>query len=171
MFRAIGNAVYRILVAPHIWWNMKLDESGEHFVSWSRTQSMPVQRAILLGMMALVVLLMAVSAALLNSVAVRLGLRPMTVPNWVIALGFAPLGFGLYFLRCHGRLSYGVLECAVSIGSIYFILLKPLAGDSVMPILGSLYIMVRGLDNIGKWVQRTGKGQFQWNLLFGEHFT
>lgn len=62
----------------------------------------------------------------------------------------------LYYCRCKHRFSYGLAEVIFGVVSIWSYLdmthepLKAnLAYSNILPLLGYLYIIVRGLDNIG----------------------
>ncbi len=81
-------------------------------------------------------------------------------------------GIALYFWRCRGRRTYGLFEYAVGAVGAFILVYefeKARQLDGVLKFAAALYVMVRGLDNIGKslksdsWVRR-------WEFLFGKEY-
>ncbi len=97
--------------------------------------------------------------------------RTVTVWGTLVAVGV--IGLLLYALRGRQRLAYGVAEAAIGFLTAAKILLAPTfdiksAGVSGgLGLLGGLYIMVRGLDNIGKALERTPY-ETAWRRFSGE---
>jgi hypothetical protein len=80
-------------------------------------------------------------------------------------------GITLYALRCRKQMMYGVLECFVGIATAgYFVNnLEPNVLTPWFSLLASLYIIVRGADNIQKSLKGT-TAEMKWNrLFFGKH--
>lgn len=83
-------------------------------------------------------------------------------------------GFAFFYIRAKWRLFYGVTEFLVGIFTALILFIpsfdynlitaKPF---SFLQILGGVYIMVRGLDNIGKGFRATKFEKF-WCNVFGE---
>ena len=97
--------------------------------------------------------------------------RTVTVWGTLVAVGV--IGLLLYALRGRQRLAYGVAEVAIGLLTAAKILLAPTfdiksAGVSGgLVLLGALYIVVRGLDNIGKALERTPY-EAAWRRFSGE---
>lgn len=80
------------------------------------------------------------------------------------------LGIGLYWYRERFRLSYGIFEFIVGVIMTYYIFFpnfdySKLGPVEAIQILGGLYVMVRGLDNVGKGTEGTRIEQL-WKKLF-----
>ncbi len=94
-----------------------------------------------------------------------------TISVWGTIAALLLLGIGLFWYRQQYRLSYGVFEfIAGVIMSIYVFFPKfdysNLGFSLGLQVLAGLYVMVRGLDNIGTGLQGT-KLEAAWNRVFG----
>jgi hypothetical protein len=93
-----------------------------------------------------------------------------TIPVWGTILALPLIGIGLFWYRERYRLSYGVFEFAVGVFMAYYIFLpdfdySKLGTLHAIQVLGGLYVMVRGMDNIGKGIDGT-KFSAYWKRLF-----
>lgn len=104
-----------------------------------------------------------------------------TAVNWMLVIPpllsiplLIFLGGLLYKVRRNAPLLYGATECSVGIMTISVTVLglRATGIDSVnfLKIVGGLYIIVRGLDNIGKYSKYIGFARNQWNRLFGPEY-
>lgn len=94
-----------------------------------------------------------------------------------IVLGIMALGFAVFLIRSHYRLLYGYIEFLVGVLSALSTILICLKKESfvyydILGALGGFYIIVRGLDNIGKGID---KAQYvdtwfknTWQRIFGK---
>lgn len=83
---------------------------------------------------------------------------------------FCSLSFILFWFRQKHRIPYGIAEWIVgAVMTIYALYFTTSSGMVVqgIQILGGLYAMVRGLDNLGKGLQRTKFGEL-WEKCFKE---
>ncbi|HUV66434.1 MAG TPA: PIN domain-containing protein [Sedimentisphaerales bacterium] len=83
-----------------------------------------------------------------------------TVPVWGTLIGIAFAGAGLFWCRGRWRFAYGVTETIVGLVIAVKVLwpsfdYATLDASSFLQILGGIYVMVRGQDNIGKSLQGT----------------
>ena len=97
-----------------------------------------------------------------------------TITIWGTALGLPLFGILLFWYRQRYRLSYGVFEFLVGIMMAYFVFLpsfdfKTLGVIQGLQILGGLYVMVRGLDNVGKGIEEGTRLESIWNRIFEHH--
>lgn len=97
-----------------------------------------------------------------------------TISVWGTALGLPLLGILLFWYRQRYRLSYGVFEFLVGVMMAYFVFLpsfdfKTLGVIQGLQILGGLYVMVRGLDNVGKGIEEGTRLESVWNRIFEHH--
>ncbi|MCF5894037.1 PIN domain-containing protein [Aeromonas veronii] len=93
-----------------------------------------------------------------------------TISIWGTLIALPVLGIGLYWYRERFRLSYGVFEFIVGVIMTYYIFFPNFDYSKIGPveaiqILGGLYVMVRGLDNVGKGTEGTRLEQL-WKKLF-----
>jgi rRNA-processing protein FCF1 len=93
-----------------------------------------------------------------------------TVSVWGTVITLMLIGIGLFWYRQHFRLSYGVAEFIVGVMMAsypFFPDFNYSALDVVqsIQILGGLYVMVRGLDNVGKGLEGT-RLQGLWDRWF-----
>jgi hypothetical protein len=94
-----------------------------------------------------------------------------TIPPVVLAPLFLLAGILLYLWRCFHRLSYGVVEAGL--GMVGVLLKVPEASkaqevESWVGLLFAVYIIVRGLDNIGKASKYTDWLKDNWSRYFGQ---
>lgn len=93
-----------------------------------------------------------------------------TITIWGTMLGLPMLGLMLFWYREKFRLSYGAFELCVGIIMSYYVFFPTFSYSGVglkegIQILGGLYVMVRGLDNIGKGVIGT-RFEALWSKVF-----
>jgi rRNA-processing protein FCF1 len=116
------------------------------------------------------VLLGLASSILGNFIYGNLSYLVATVSVWGTLVALPALGILLYWCRQRYRLLYGVFEFAVGMSMAYYVFF-PVGNYSKLTvvqgiqIVGGLYVMVRGLDNIGKGVEGTRAGEL-WNRWF-----
>jgi len=98
-----------------------------------------------------------------------------TLNIWGTILILPILGVLFFYIRARWRLFYGLTEFLVGIFTALLIFLPSFDFSSLstkpfsfLQILGGLYIMVRGLDNIGKGLRAT-KLEKYWRKIFGEN--
>jgi rRNA maturation endonuclease Nob1 len=83
-----------------------------------------------------------------------------TFSVWGTAIVLPSVGVGLFWYREHFRLSYGVFEFLVGLFTTYYVVFSHFSRSQlgvveVIQILAGLYVMVRGLENVGKGVEGT----------------
>jgi hypothetical protein len=99
---------------------------------------------------------------------------------WVLAL--AVIGAYLYFLRCRYRLAYGIIEIVAALGIVTVSLITTVSvnvrpttdyvlwwASSFSPWLqlaAAIYILVRGLDNIGEGLKVYPRASRIWRRVF-----
>jgi hypothetical protein len=99
---------------------------------------------------------------------------------WVT--GFIFVGIGLYVVRRGARLIYGVLETMAGIGAIVAALINSIRIFATKPeenlfigqnrfiavflVAAAIYVLVRGLDNIGEGLADGSPAQRRWNTIF-----
>ena len=93
-----------------------------------------------------------------------------TVSIWGTAIAVPLLGIALFVYRKNRRLSYGISEFFVGVLMVYYVFFPTFNYSALnvtegIKILGGLYVMVRGLDNIGKGVEGT-RAEPIWRKLF-----
>lgn len=93
-----------------------------------------------------------------------------TVSVWGTVLALPLVGTGLFWYRQRFRLSYGIFEFIVGImmsGYPFFpnFNYAALGVAQSVQVLGGLYVMVRGLDNVGKGIEGT-RLEPLWNRWF-----
>ena len=93
-----------------------------------------------------------------------------SISVWGTLFVLPMLGIGLYWYREHYRLSYGFFEFAAGLVMAYTVVFPDFDYSSLsvikaIQILAGLYVMVRGLDNIGKSVEGTRLEQL-WKKIF-----
>ncbi|MDB5308912.1 MAG: hypothetical protein JWO38_3114 [Gemmataceae bacterium] len=89
-----------------------------------------------------------------------------------IGFGLVALGFVFYAFRSYFRLGYGVFEFLF--GAVAAFWARPNMDDLGypfvwLPTLTGVYVMVRGLDNIGKALKKKDRAH-RWARLFGRNF-
>lgn len=95
-----------------------------------------------------------------------------TIPVWGTFGTLIGLAVGLYWIRGRWRLLYGVAEFVVGLASSWIgartqIVTTPVSPVVLVQILGGIYVMVRGLDNMGKGVLATRYSE-SWERIFGK---
>ncbi|WP_082421461.1 PIN domain-containing protein [Pseudomonas sp. NBRC 111140] len=93
-----------------------------------------------------------------------------TISTWGTLISLPILGTALYWYRENFRLSYGLSEFLVGMIMACFVFFPNFDYSSVgatetIQILGGLYVMVRGLDNIGKGAEGT-RLERHWKKIF-----
>lgn len=93
-----------------------------------------------------------------------------TLSIWGTALATLIIGTLFYAYRQRGRLSYGVFEFLFGWAAALQVFWPnfdygSLEIEKIIQIVAGLYVMVRGLDNIGKGVEKT-KFEAHWLLVF-----
>jgi hypothetical protein len=112
------------------------------------------------------------TTALLALIYFNLSFFLTTLNVWGTALLAIVLAFVLFWFRSRRRVAYGVGEVGAGLLTILSTFLPTLDYPrlhplSLLQILGGLYVMVRGLDNIGKGLSRTRFGP-RWGTWFPE---
>jgi rRNA-processing protein FCF1 len=93
-----------------------------------------------------------------------------TAPAWIAPFVILLVGLLFFWWREHGRLSYGLFEAMAGllIASQSIVTLPApyeLSTAKSIQLLGGLYVMVRGLDNIDRGIDDTRLGVW-WKRLF-----
>jgi hypothetical protein len=93
-----------------------------------------------------------------------------TISIWGTLIALPVLGIGLYWYRERFRLAYGVFEFIIGLFMTYYVFFPNFDYSKIGPVetiqvLGGLYVMVRGLDNVGKGTEGTRLEQL-WKKLF-----
>ena len=93
-----------------------------------------------------------------------------TAPAWIAPIAILLVGLLFFWWREHSRLSYGLFEAMVGllIASQSIVTLPApyeLSTAKSIQLLGGLYVMVRGLDNIDRGIDDTRLGIW-WKHLF-----
>ncbi len=125
--------------------NKEIEEKAEKAVS---SQKRYLKASFVLGGLASLVA---------NIVYSNIEVLVSTITVWGAMMGLPVLGLILFWYRENFRLSYGVFECCIGVIMSYYVLFPTFDYSSLgvkegIQILGGLYAMVRGLDNIGKGV-------------------
>ncbi|EFB6893082.1 twitching motility protein PilT [Escherichia coli] len=125
--------------------NKEIEEKAEKAVS---SQKRYLKASFVLGGLASLVA---------NIVYSNIEVLVSTITVWGTMVGLPVLGLILFWYRENFRLSYGVFECCIGVIMSYYVLFPTFDYSSLgvkegIQILGGLYAMVRGLDNIGKGV-------------------
>lgn len=93
-----------------------------------------------------------------------------TISVWGTVVALPCLGVFLFWYRQKYRLSYGVFEFIVGVMMTYYVFFPNFSYAALnvvegIQILGGLYVMVRGLDNVSKGVEGTRVEPF-WQRIF-----
>jgi len=93
-----------------------------------------------------------------------------TINIWGVVILIPFLGVFFYYIRSRFRLIYGITEFFVGVFTSLKIFIPSfdisnIHTDEYFQILGGLYIIVRGMDNIGKGLENT-KFSFYWKIFF-----
>lgn len=94
-----------------------------------------------------------------------------TISVWGTVVALPLVGVGLYWYRQRYRLSYGIFELLVGITMSIYVFFPKFDYEALgvalgLQVLAGLYVMVRGLDNVGTGLQGT-KLEVIWNRAFG----
>jgi hypothetical protein len=110
----------------------------------------------------------------LGQVAVSNGAPHLAIALWSLAL--STIGVSLYRLRLRSRSWYGALELVVSLVASYFVLLNlyqhatgltaQIILSRMLILFGTVYVMVRALDNIGQGLLPSWRFAKVWDRLF-----
>ncbi len=105
-----------------------------------------------------------------NIIYSNLDLLVSTITVWGTMVGLPILGLALFWYRENFRLSYGAFEFCVGLIMSYYVFFPTFSYSGLgvtegIQILGGLYVMVRGLDNVGKGVNGT-RLETLWKKLF-----
>ncbi len=100
----------------------------------------------------------------------NIALIASTIPVWGTVVAIPLIGVGLFWYREHFRLSYGVFEFFVGLIMSYYVFFPSFDYSSMglaegIQLLGGIYVMVRGLDNVGKGIAGT-RLESLWERLF-----
>jgi len=90
------------------------------------------------------------------------------ISSWGTWVAVIVAGFLLYILRGRQRFLYGLLEIVIGILGVRDILFRdaPIDRGYVIGLLGSLYIIVRGQDNLGRGL-RGARYKEWWERIAG----
>lgn len=138
--------------------NRSIEEKAEKVVS---SQKRYLIVSFVLGILA---------SAVGSMVYSNLNLLISTITIWGTMIGLPILGMALFWYRENFRLSYGAFEFCVGVIMSYYVFFPTfnysgLGVTQGIQVLGGLYVMVRGLDNIGKGVIGT-RLELLWKKLF-----
>lgn len=111
-----------------------------------------------------------VASAAGNVIYSNIDLLVSTITVWGTMVGLPVLGLALFWYRENFRLSYGAFEFCVGVIMSYYVFFPSFSYSGLgvtdgIQILGGLYVMVRGLDNIGKGIAGT-RLESLWQKLF-----
>src|SRR5262245_26384183 len=95
-----------------------------------------------------------------------------TINIWATVVAVPAVGVGFYWLRARYRLTYGFVEFLIGLISALRVFVptvdyRTLDQANMLQVVGGIYIMVRGMDNIGKGVGGT-RWQPIWHRIFAE---
>jgi len=113
-----------------------------------------------------------IAAILANLAASRLSRIVATINIWGTLLLLVTLALTLYWFRGRYRLIYGSTECLIGFSAAARVfwprfVYSELKTTDALQIVAGLYVMIRGLDNIGKALAGT-RWEKPWRLLSGE---
>lgn len=111
-------------------------------------------------------------SVLSNFVAANINALGNTINIWGTIALIPIVGVSLYWFRSRNRLAYGIAEVLFGLMTGLRVFIpnfdySQLDSTGLIQVAGSLYIMVRGLDNIGKGVVGT-RFEVTWKRLFRE---
>lgn len=110
-------------------------------------------------------------SALLGAVVTKyFQLLVSTISIWGTMVALPTFGVSLYWYRENFRLSYGLFEFLVGMIMASYVLFPSfdysrLGAAETIQILGGLYVMVRGLDNVGKGAEGTRIERY-WKVFY-----
>jgi len=110
-----------------------------------------------------------ISSVIASLIYANLDIIIRTINIWGTIIALPLIGIIMFIFRGRYRLFYGVFEFMIGflIGmSIFYpdFTYNSLDSASVLKLIGGLYVIVRGLDNMGKGIKRTKIESF-WNKL------
>jgi len=96
-----------------------------------------------------------------------------TISVWGTISALLMCGIGLFWYRQNYRLSYGVFEFLVGVIMAIYAFFPKFDYSTIgiahgLQVIAGLYVMVRGLDNVGTGLQGT-KLESYWNRMFGRN--
>lgn len=170
---------------------LKINDVRSHFEASVPSLSTPIRMFRLLKVAEKVTHILALTALMLSPVLISvvfvsagtfLSTLMMSAlnswPTWTTALLALLIGMSLYLFRCRGRAVYGLVECGFGMALTYFAaasFAKSVSYDTAFKLCTGLYVIVRGFDNIGKWIKnsetplaRLLKGG--WRAVFGNDY-
>lgn len=138
--------------------NKDIEDKAEKVVSSQRSY---IFTSFVLGVLA---------SAAGNIIYSNIELLVSTITVWGTMVGLPILGLALFWYRENFRLSYGSFEFCVGLIMSYYVFFPTFSYSGLgviegIQILGGLYVMVRGLDNVGKGVSGT-RLETLWAKLF-----
>lgn len=90
------------------------------------------------------------------------------LPFGVTVAGLLVFSSVLFWIRAWYRLFYGIIEFAAGLTFGYQAIFPNPSLTATFSALTALYVMVRGLDNIGRGLDPAGKPYQVWKKLFGD---
>lgn len=110
------------------------------------------------------------ASALSSIIYLNINLLVSTITVWGTMIGIPVLGLLFFWYRENFRLSYGAFEFFVGVIISYYVFFpnfdySNLGVNEGIKILGGLYVMVRGLDNLGKGIIGT-RAESVWKKIF-----
>ncbi len=138
--------------------NLEIKESADQVVS---SQKRYIFSSFILGV---------VTSLLGSLVYSYINLLISTITIWGTMIALPLMGIALFWYRENYRLSYGVFEFCVGVIMAYYVFFPSFNYSNLgvtqgIQVLGGLYVMVRGLDNIGKGVEGT-RVHSLWKKIF-----
>jgi len=111
-----------------------------------------------------------VASIIINLIALNLLFIIGTIKVWGTLLGILSAGLFLFWGRSKYPLGYGFAEVIIGICTAYWVFIPEFAYENLsttnlIRIVGGLYIIVRGLDNIGKGLKGSKHGNL-WESWF-----
>jgi hypothetical protein len=105
-------------------------------------------------------------SSLLNSAAVKL----LEMPDQTLVIACGAIGLLLYVWRCRWLFTYGCAEVFFGALGVYYKVIQMharLNPEGWVGVVLAVYIIVRGLDNMGKAPDQPKWMRKPWNLVFG----
>jgi hypothetical protein len=138
--------------------NLEVDEQVQQY---ERSERSNIQRAIVIGLFAIGI------AAGISYFYPQIFDLLASTPRLLIGVGALLFGALLYWFRQRHRSSYGMVETVLGawISANAFPLNSAINITSVLQIMGGLYVVVRGLDNLGNGLKGT-RYEPNWRRIF-----
>lgn len=160
--RLFGNNHFQVLTIKELEKKLKefdlaksLDEQVEKFAEeYENINQKYFLGSALFGFTsAIIFFLFAINIALLQ-VPIQLYPKVATLAFFVL---FPALGFLLFWIRQWYRITYGILECVFGLLLAFYTVwgFPPLEIKLASVLIACLYVIVRGLDNVGKGLKTT----------------